>query len=153
MSLTDAILALDDTTAERLLATIARHRLQPPPDTVTTLTPAQAEALAGEIGTMPGDTPATTGELSRATLLLLAADPDRQPEVQALVQHPPSAARFGIDPISVTLLTTAALVALQTSVKIEYDGKNGLRIKIEKPKMDKTLLGKVASLLKGFFAR
>ena len=118
---------------------------------MTSLTPSQAEALAQEIGTPPGAGPATPGELARATLLLLASDPDRQPEVQALVKHPP-AESFGIEPISATLLTTAALVALQTYVKIEYDGKKGLRVKIEKPAMDKTLLGKVAGLLKGFFS-
>ena len=151
MNLTDAILSLDDAPAERILATIARHRLQPPAGTVTALTPAQADALAHEIGTAPLAARATPGELARATLLLLAADPNKQAEVQALVENPP-AESFAFEPITATLLTTAALIALQTYVEIEYSGQTGLRIKIKKPSMDKTLLGKIAGILKNFFS-
>jgi hypothetical protein len=151
MSLSDDILALDDATAERILATVARHRLQPTAGTLTTLTPAQADALAREIGSPPSTTPGTRAELARATLLLLAEDPDRQAELQALVRHPP-AEKLGIEPITATLITTAALVALQTYVKIEYDAKAGLRVKIEKPSADTSLLGKIAGLCKGFFS-
>jgi hypothetical protein len=61
-----SIRALDDATAERLLATIARHHLQPGAGTVTTLTPTQAKALANEIGITPSAAPTTPGELARA---------------------------------------------------------------------------------------
>src|SRR4051812_46956827 len=122
MSVNDLILALDDPTAERILTTIARHRLQPAPGTVTTLTPRQADVLATEIGANPSTAPATQGNLARATLLMLAADPDRRPEVEALVNNP-APQKYAVDPITATLLTTAALVALQTYVKIEYDGE------------------------------
>jgi hypothetical protein len=145
-----AIRALDDATAERVLSTLARHRLQPAAGAVTTLTADLARALTQSTGEVAEVAQATPGELARATLLLLADDPARPPELEALVTNPP-AQRMGVDPVTLTALTTVALVVLQTYVKIEYDKKTGLRVKIERRPADKSLLGKVVGLLARLF--
>jgi hypothetical protein len=144
-----SIRTLEDGTAERILATVAKHRLQPTGDVVTALTPELAQVLTQATGETPSASPATPGELARTTLLLLAEDPARQAELQALVRNPP-AEKFAVDPLSMSVLTTAALVALQMHVKIEYDKQKGWRVKLEKPTADKSLLGKVIDLLKHF---
>jgi hypothetical protein len=143
--LTAAIRALDDNAAERILGTVAKHRLQPGPGTVTALTPELADALADTTGA-PAPATATPGELARTTLLLLAEDPARQPELQALVSNPP-AQRY-VEPVTLIALGTVALIALQTYVKIEYDAKKGCRIKIEKKPADNSVLGQLIGLLK-----
>jgi hypothetical protein len=147
-----SIRALDDTTAEHILAIVARHRLQPSAGAASTLTPELAQALASAVGDVPDVPAATPGQLARSTLLLLAEDPDRQVELQALMDNP-SAAKFTADPVTLTILSTAALVLLQSYVKVEYDRQKGFRVKIEKQPLDKSLLGQVIGLLKGLVFR
>jgi hypothetical protein len=108
------------------------------------------QALAQEVGDVPEAPSATPGELARATLLLLAEDASRQEELRDLLSNPP-AGKFGADPVTLTLLGTAALVVLQTHLKIDYDPKKGFRIKVEKRPLDKSLLGQVIGVLKRLF--
>ena len=145
-----AIRVLTDTEAERLLATLARHRLQPGAGAVTTCSPEVVSALAQTVGDVPPSGTATRGELARATLLLLATDPALQPQLDALIRNP-SAEKYAADPITLTLVATAAVLALQTHVKIEYDDSKGWRVKFEKPTADKTLMGQVVGLLQRLF--
>ncbi len=65
------------------------------------------------------DTP-TQGELARQALLLLAEDPAYQEPLSALISGPPPVS-FGVDPVTLTAVITAAIVVLQTRVKIEKD--------------------------------
>jgi hypothetical protein len=145
--LTASIRALDDATASRLLATVAKHRLQPSGDTITSLTPELTQALAAVAGDISGAAaPATPGELARATLLLLAEDAGRQAEIRALIDHP-STPSYGADPVTFTVLSVAALIAIQSYVEVEYDQKKGLHVKLVKQPLDKSLLGKIIGLL------
>jgi hypothetical protein len=147
-----SIRALDDATAERLLATVAKHRLRAPAGTPATPTPELTEALAQAVGPAPAAAAPTRGELARATLLLLAEDPARQKELEALIRHPPPEV-YAADPVTLAILGTAAVVVLQSYIKVEYDQKQGIRVKIEKQPLDKSLLGQVIGLLKGLFTR
>jgi hypothetical protein len=150
--LTASIHGLKDATAERILATIANHRLQPTGGSATTWTPELSQALTQAIGEVPDTTTGTHGDLARATLLLLAEDPARRPELQALIENPP-AEKFAVDPVTITLLGTAALVVLQTYVKIEYDKKLGIRVILERQPPDKSLLRQIVGLMSGLYAR
>lgn len=59
--------------------------------------------------------------------------------VKVLVTGPPSQ-RFSLDPVSTIAQVTAALVALQTHVKIERDAKGRITFLMEKKPTKDTLL-------------
>jgi len=152
MSLTDDINALDDNTAERLLATLAENRLLPPDGAAAAPTPDLIEAMDREVGPAPVAAAPSRGELARATLLLLAEDPDRRAEIDTLIRRPPPDV-YAADPVTLIVVGTATLAVLQSYIKVKYDQEKGLRVKIEKQPMNKTLLGKVIGLMKGLFVR
>jgi hypothetical protein len=142
---------LDDATAERILATVAQHRLRS--GTATALTPAPdlGRALADAAGTAPSSATVSAGDLARHSLLLLADDPAQHEALRGLIENPP--ARSFVDPLTAIAVGTAALCILQTYVEIERDPKKGWSIKIKKrptsEKLLQLLIEKVSRYLPG----
>jgi hypothetical protein len=147
-TLSTAIRALDDDSAKDILAAVAERRLQPGDGAVTEITPELMQALAGAVGGAGDTASATEGELARSTLVLLAEDPARQGELQALVGNPQSARTFAVEPITFAILSTATLIALQTHVEISYDRKSGWKIVVKKMPTTGGLLGQIVGVLK-----
>ncbi len=144
--LTSAILALDAATATRILSTIAEHRLSPIPGVPTHIDPELAQALASEVGVTPSNT-VSEGELARQSLLLLAEDPERLAELQYLVENPPAAA---FDPVTFLAVGAAALLLLQSHIKIQRDPKKGWSFKFEKKPANDSVLKVFIEKVLGF---
>src|SRR5262249_56995681 len=135
--------------AEHVWGAIAKHRLGDAGKKARALTLERKQALAGAVKV---ESAATQGEIARATLLLIAKDPDlpadRRDELGALVTHPPAKA-MAAETLALIAVGTVALAVLQSYIKIEYDKKHGWRVTVEKEPMDKSLLGKVVGWLSG----
>jgi endonuclease G len=159
--LSTLIAALDDATAEDILATLAKHRLQPAEGTVTMLTPELSSALANitpdvDEGTTTADydpdvykvpkVDATPGELARSILLLLAEDPDRRRELEALLTHP-SPPMYATAAVARMAQATVALVVLQMYLKLQHDRVKGWQVQLEKQPHDSSLLWRIIWLL------
>jgi hypothetical protein len=110
---------LDDATAIQILTTIAQARLRPAaPDIAPT--PDVRAALAAAFDN-PAPTAASDGDLARAALDLLGQDPAFAKPIRIMARQPPAASRRYIEPVSAIVLTTAALLVLQTRVKFKRD--------------------------------
>ena len=151
--LTEAIAALDDTTAIRVLAdtTDYQNRLPDPAqlraietglrETVTTDTTLTCYAQPGA--------PAGAGELARATLQHLAVTrPDLGPVITRAIDDPEHETR---DPVT---LAVAALVviALQTEVKLTRNTQGRWTFTVHKHPMRDSPLGQVISKLLAYLA-
>jgi hypothetical protein len=127
---------LDDATVERILAAVAQQRQR----SGAAALPADA-ALAHELAAAADVTPdaasVSAGDLARQSLLLLADDPTMQPVLRNFIEHPP--ARSYVD-LTTFAVGTAALVVLQSYVKIERDAKGKWVFKFEKKPMSNPLL-------------
>jgi hypothetical protein len=110
---------LDDAAAIQILTTIAQARLRPAaPDVAPT--PDVHAALAAAFDN-PAPTAATEGDLARAALDLLAQDPAFAEPIRIMSSQPAAARERYLDPASAIVLTTSALLVLQTRVKFKRD--------------------------------
>ena len=144
MPIQDRIASLDDATARRLLATIARAQANP---AETTLTPELRHALQGFMPDLAATVSVSEGDLARATLLLLADDPQQQPILAALIEGP-APTQFGV--LETAAVVTAVLLVLQTHVKFERDKDGHWSLKIEKKPTDNSLLKSLVQKLLSF---
>ncbi len=129
---------LDDQTAASILSTIAQSRMRSG-DCVTQPDSGIQSALesAFELPKSP-DTP-TQGELARQALLFLADDPAYKEPLSAMLNGPRTKS-FGTDPVTLTIVITAALVVLQTRVKIEKDKEGKWTVLIDRKATSDSLL-------------
>ncbi|GBC60612.1 hypothetical protein DENIS_1569 [Desulfonema ishimotonii] len=132
------IKTLDDTAAANILNTIAQSRMRTG-EYQTEITPEMIQALETAFDTAPSSETVSPGDLARNALLLLAEMPEYQAPLSALLNGPRSKT-FGLDPLTATAVITAALVVLQTHVKIERDKKGKVSVLIEKKPTKDTLL-------------
>ena len=141
-NLRDRIQALGDNDAQRILTTFASHQ---PGYSDRRFTGELVQALHNE-PTLEAAEVATSGELARAALLLLADEPNHTEVPGALVSGPPPE-RYGL--LETTVVVSAALFVLGTHVKVERDKAGQWAFKIEKKPTDnallKALLGKLLS--------
>ncbi|MCP5197729.1 MAG: hypothetical protein H6974_13250 [Gammaproteobacteria bacterium] len=135
MPVQDRIASLDDATACRVLATIARAQANPT-EIAPTLELRQALREFAP-GPETAAVSASEGDLARAALLLLADDPQQHPILTALIEGP-APAQFG--PIKNVAVVAAVLFVLQLYVRFEYDKDGRWSIEIKKEPTDKTLL-------------
>jgi hypothetical protein len=112
---------LDDVAAIHILKTIAQARLGPDTPDLTP-TPDLREALAAAFGA-PSAMPASEGDLARAALAVLAEDAEFAGPIQAMSREVPASPQRYTDPATTIALTTAALLVLQTRIKVK--GKVG----------------------------
>jgi hypothetical protein len=136
--LSELIAALDDTTAQRILAVVARQRVRSNQATEMPLTEEEANHLAG-----------SGGELARQCLLLLATDPAQQPILRSLVTNP--AAQKFADPVTLLVVGTAALVVLQTHVQITRNEKGKWAFELRRDAMSNPLLKALIEKVAGYF--
>ena len=149
--LTLAVSALDDEAAVRILAAVVRvHRRGT--DTGEERAHESARALCEELRVAPLDIPASAGEIAREALLLLAQEPDKSGPIGAMIRNP-VAQRFGLDPVSGTLLITFALFALQSHVEFSRDKEGHWEFKFKKVPSKGNVVGplikKLAALISG----
>ncbi|HEX8200085.1 MAG TPA: hypothetical protein VF590_06330 [Isosphaeraceae bacterium] len=143
----DSIAALDDATARRVLATVARARLH---GGVTPLepTPDLGRALAEALEVAPPHEPAAEGDVARLALRLLAEDPVLRTTVRALAAGP-APERF--DPAATLAVTAAVLLVLQTHVRFAR-GKDGRwTLTVEKKPTTEALLKPLVQKLLSLF--
>jgi hypothetical protein len=136
MKLEDRVVALDDVAAVALIQRYARA--QPKTEVPTELDESALDQLraAAGLGLEPGAT-ATGGELARAALLVMAADPERREGIKYLLDLS-ATERFAI--VETALLVSAVLIALQTHVRYERDKEGNWTLKLEKKSTDTVLL-------------
>jgi hypothetical protein len=139
---------LDDPAAVRLLRRVAKEKAAAGA-VETEVSPELAGALAVEFGVEPAETDATPGELARATLLLLAQDPAEETMLMDRMIGDDDRQILGVDPITATAAVTAALVVLQTHVRIERDKEGKWSFLLEKKAASDGLLKAVAGKLAG----
>jgi hypothetical protein len=146
--LTTALAALDDATAERILTAVSQQRLRSGAATLVPLTADLAQALGAASQVTPSAAPVPAGDLARHSLLLLAEDPALQPVLRAFLANPP-AERFA-DPVTLLAVGAAALVVLQSSVKVERDAKGKWTFQFHKDPLSNSLLKALIEKLGGF---
>ena len=138
------IATLDDRAALDIVTRYAAARLRAG-ELETECTPDIRQALTDEFGTSTAGE-VSEGDLARAALAVLAEDPRNHDMLQAFLDGPP-AERMGV--AATIAIVTAALVVLQTSVKIEHkDGRT--TVVIHKPSMKDSALVKLAAKLLRF---
>lgn len=133
---------LSDAEAQRILTTFARNQ---PGYSDSTLSPELTAALRHEPDLTA--TAASPGDLARATLLLLADDPQHRPIIDAMTIQPP-AQRLGL--VEAAAVIGGVLFVLGTHIKIERNAEGAWTVKIEKkptdPKLLKSLMEKLLGL-------
>jgi len=132
----DNISQLNDTTAIRILNTIAQAKMRM--ETYETdWTPETRQALQEAFDIPPSESQASEGDIARQSLLLLADDPATCEHLKALLKNPP--ARSFADAGTIAAIT-AALVVLQTHVRFERDKNGKMKILIERKSLSDGLL-------------
>jgi len=150
--LADLIRNLNDTSAERILRTLAQQRLHKGQGELLQPSPELGQGLADASGIPASDLPVPSGDLARQCLLLLAetADTEQARGLRSLVENPP-AERYA-DPITVMTVATAALVVLQSFVKVERDKEGKWTFKFEKRSVSDSLLKLLIQKLGGYLS-
>jgi hypothetical protein len=142
----DVIAALDDATARRVLATLARARLH---GGATPLepTPDLGRALAEALDVVPPQKPVSEGDVARGALRLLAEDPSAREAIVALAAAPPPK-RYDV---TTTLTVAAVLLVLQTHVRFARDKAGRWTLTVEKTPIPSTLLKPLVQKLLSLF--
>jgi hypothetical protein len=141
---------LDDSTAERILASVSRHRIRSGAATEIPLTQDLAQALASAAGTPPAAQAVRAGDLARQSLLLLAEDPAQEPVLRAMIENPP--AQRLADPLAVLAVGTAALCVLQSAITIQRDKEGKWSFQFKKDPLSNPLLKLLIEKISGFLA-
>ena len=139
------IQTLSDADAQRILTTFARNQ---PGYSDSTLSPELTAALRLEPDLTAAA--ASTGDLARAALLLLADDPQHRPIIDAMTSQLP-AQHFGL--VETAVVMGAVLFVLGTHIKIERNARGAWTVKVEKKPTDSTLLKSLMEKLLGFARR
>ena len=144
----DRIDALSPAQVVRVLTAITRARVHR--GTAVDLAPdaALVEGLAATADTVP-DAAASAEDVARASLLLLAADPTMAPALDGLIDNPPP--EDFLEPVGIIALGAAALVVLQSYIKIERDKTGKWTCKFEKKAMSESLRKQLISKLGRWF--
>ena len=145
----DLILALDDATAEAVLASMTQPLARWGKKPEIELTPELGRALAEAFGLDPASAgPASEGDVARQALLVLAQDEANRTALAASIEGPTTESfTVGLD----IAVIAGVLILLQTHVKIEKgkDGKTSWKIE-KKPTSDKLLKPLIEKLLGRF---
>ena len=150
--MTELIASLDDATAQRILASIARARVRSGAQELSwTIDLRQALAGAFEVSGQP-EPPVSAGDLARQALLLLAEDPATRQAIGTMAGHVPET-RERFDFGTTVALAVAVLVALQAHVRFERDKNGRWSIQVEKRPTKDTLLKPLVEKLLGFGSR
>lgn len=136
---------LDDTSAIRILRTVAQARLRPGAAGVTAFpdvldvpalpkVPELRSVLGGAFGSRE-ETHVSEGDLARAALDVLAQDPAFAEPIQTMARQAAAGASAStqryLEPATIAL-TTAALLVLQTRVKFKLDHQRKWTLEIDK---------------------
>jgi hypothetical protein len=139
---------LDDATAIQILTTVAQARLRPAAPDIAPTPDVRAALAAAFDNPAPAPTAASEGDLARAALDLLAQDPAFAESIRIMASQPSAASQRYFEPVSTIVLTTAALLVLQTRVKFKRDHTGKWSFEIDKKALsDGTLKSLVQHLL------
>ena len=145
----EAIRALDDEAAVRVLRTVAGPHVEAgacETELTAELRGALAEGL--EVGAVAG--PVSEGELARQALLVLAQDPANREGILAVIDGPPARHFEAVTAVAAVAVVTAALVVLQTRVHFERGPDGKWTLLIDKPSASDGLLKELGAKLLGF---
>jgi hypothetical protein len=142
--LEDQIRQLKDEEAVRILEAVAGAKLNVDEGAYQTeLSPELGRALREEFALGPEEAkPTDEGDLAREALIVLAEDPKERPALESFLRDPSAApTRMAVLELAGgTAVLVAALVVLQTHVKIRRDAKGNLSWSIEKKPTEVPLL-------------
>jgi hypothetical protein len=121
---------LDDATAQRILAAIARARSRNVPEPPF---PALRQALAHDFQLAPSRTSVSDGDLARQALIVLAEDPATRLAIDSMAAEEGSAGIHTFDGGASIALGIAAYFALSTAldIKRDKDGKWSFHMKVK----------------------
>ena len=139
------IAALDDRAAIQILETVVSHSAASASASsdVDLLRALKQDYAAG------GPVVVSEGDLARAALELLTADPELEPHIIPLAAQRP-AERFDLGLLSGAAVLTLALSVLQTQADISWDKNKGLRIALKKRAASDSLLRQFLAKLASF---
>jgi len=109
---------LDDATAQRILAAIARARSGKVPEP---LPPDLRQALADDFQVAPSHSIPSDGDLARQALIVLAEDPATRSAIDAMAAEASSSRLYAFDSGASIFLGIAAYFALSTALDIKRD--------------------------------
>jgi hypothetical protein len=143
----DVLAALDDATAQRLLATVAQARLR---TGAVTLEPTAdlGRVLAEGLAVTPPEEPTSEADIARLALRMLAEDPSTREVIVALASAP-RPERF--DPGTTLAVTTAVLLVLQTHIRFNRDKAGKWTLTVEKKPTTESLLKPLVQKLLSLF--
>lgn len=139
------MITFDDTTAIRILKTIAQSRLRKSAPDLAPITELRA-AIASAFGESPESPPTTAGDLARTALDLLSQDPAWSEHIHVLTLDP-STIIDRYEPTVTIAVTTAALLVLQSRIKFKAGAGHSWSIEIEKKAADNSTLKLLAQRL------
>lgn len=125
----DIIKNLDDTTAKRILAEVAKYDLKAE-HVQGDMAPQLAKAIQDKLGIQPSGETVTDGEMARCALSFLADDP-RYSEIIARMAQQTSMTRF-VEPVTAILLGAAVVAVLQTRFKFTRSKDGKVAVEIDK---------------------
>jgi len=134
---------LSDQQAIEILSLVASAQARRA-DTATDLTPDLDSSLGAELRISPS--PSGDADLAREALQLLAEDPETAKAIEALAKSDRPQRFLGGPEIAVA---TAALIALQTRIKIQRDKKGRWQFELDKKAASDGLLKSLASKILG----
>jgi hypothetical protein len=148
--LTARIQQLDSATAERILRVVAQHRVAEGIADRIELDASLVQALSAEADLPVNVPPATSGDVARIALLILAEDPGHRSAIDQMVAKPPLDTTESYDPTAFLAIGTAALVILQMHVKVEKTPGKAWSFKFEKKPLGNSLLRLLIQKIIGF---
>ena len=114
--------SLSDERARRILGRIARARLHQGGQAIA-LDRELVRALAEEFTVAPGGVAASEGEVAREALRVLSEEPGTAEAIATMAENLPGRGEKFVEPETIAL-ATAAILVLQTHVRIEFkDGR------------------------------
>ena len=149
----EAIRALQDDDAIRILSLIAKHELGAEESGAET--PAGLEdALAIEFEISAAGESVSDGEMARQALMLLAQDSKFEKVITTMTTNVGHRTKeFAVDPVTAIALSTACIMVLKSYVKVEYNEEDGWGVKFESKPLDKDILKGYVKKLVGFLTK
>ncbi len=144
---------LDDAAAVRLLDAVIKPR-ELAGECTLEWTPDLGSALRDEFDVPDATAAAPQAEVARQTLALLACDERYAGPIESLINHASSGQMrsFALDPVSATVLMSAALFALQSHIEITRDKEGRWTFKFIKKPTDSAMITPLIKKLVGLIS-
>ncbi len=147
------IQSLSDEEAARILGAVCRNIFDSGCKPVNP-NAGMLEALSSQFSVSGTATVPSKGQLARQALLLLAEEPQYEEPIRSMASNPHWAdASFAVDPVMITSVLTAAVVVLQTRLKITRDPQGRWTVEIDKQAASENLIKDFVKSIVGFWKK